>query len=171
MEAEYKPASLTEPPIEPASTPSVTPEPRAAMSDVRPVTQPASAPDAAPEPAEPAPKEDTPATPPKPVEVDHLLAPHSRRKHHHMATIIVAIVLFLILASIAVMTYIRTKDDKVAPAKDTSQATTDSTAQPKSTATTDNIDGATTEIDKQLGTANDDTDFNATDLSDTTLSL
>ncbi len=93
-----------------------------------------------------------------------------KRKKGPIVAIILAIIVTAGLIGAAAYVYMQSRSKTDAPvATDTSQAAEDQTADGQ--LEVDDIDATISEIDTQLGTINDSTDFGANDLSDQTLGL
>jgi hypothetical protein len=142
----------------PASAPTVAP----AAAEVPSTPAPAATTDASAAPAAPESTPEAPA-PASPMAINAAAVP---MKHHAPVGVVVgAIIIALVLAALTVFAFMKlnkNSDSTKAPVK---QATT------AAKVTSSEVQETATAIDQSISSVNDSQDFNANDLTDTTLGL
>lgn len=160
----------------------------ASESELTPVTEPAPTPDstpvASPEPSPAPAPTSAPASSPAPSLLAEIEAQEAREtdakvtqapatpagKKSHVMVIIVGVIIALGLIAGAGYAYWQNKKETATPATNTTKTTT-TTEKTKDPATADDIDTASKDIETSLTKSDETKDYQATDLSDTTLGL
>lgn len=142
-------------------TPKIPPQDSAASSDEQPLST---------ETVGTTPPAANPSSVPSTADNEANQAKDSLHAKTPKAAIIAAIIIALILASLTIIAYLKTRDDGDTPAAE-STTQTQTEEQATRNVTGGDIDDTTQEIDQTLSEADDSEDFNANDLSDEALGL